>query len=102
MDQSIKITGPITKLSESAVIRVNEESRLRAGPPQFDSWQGQVFYALHSVHTCSRAHPDSYTIGTGESALEYEAMVRDVELTTHRHLVPRSTGTSRVPIPMRS
>jgi hypothetical protein len=35
---------------------------LRAGRPGFDSWKGQDFYLLDSVHTGSGALPASYLI----------------------------------------
>jgi len=40
-------------------------TRLWAGCPGFDSWQGQGFFPLcHHVQTSFGTHLDSYTVGT--------------------------------------
>jgi hypothetical protein len=51
---------------------VSMETRLRAGRPGFNSWQGKwwdSFSLHHLVQTDSRSHPASYEIGTGGSYL---------------------------------
>jgi hypothetical protein len=65
---------------------------LCAGWPVFDSRQGHDFSLLHNVQTGSGTHPASYPIGTVCSFSGGKAASgRGVNLTTHLHLVPRSS-----------
>jgi hypothetical protein len=53
-----------------------------------DSSPGRVKNILHIVQTGSDVQPTSYSMGTGDSSPRVKR--RDVKLTTHLELVPRS------------
>jgi hypothetical protein len=67
-------------------------------PVRFQAWK-RDYSVYDSVHTCSGAHPVSYTMDPGVYFLRRKNKGRGVKLTTHFHLVPNG---ARPPLPLTS
>jgi len=66
---------------------VSTVSMLYADKPKFISLQGQDIFHPQNIHTKSRAHPASHSVGTGSFPLGQNS--QSMRLTIHYHLVPR-------------